>query len=209
MNREARFWDKIAEKYSKQPIADEAAYQKKLKVTQSYFKPDTELLEFGCGTGSTAITHAPFVKHIRATDISSSMIEIARGKAKAKEIENITFEVASCNELNVADESLDAVMGMSILHLLEEKEAVIKKVYNMLKPGGVFISSTACLTGMMKLLKLIIPVGALFGKMPKTVKFFSAKELEKSLTDVGFDIDYQWEPEKGMAVFIVAKKPDA
>ena len=26
------------------------------------------------------------------------------------------------------------------------------------------------------------------------MKCFSAKELEKSLTDAGFEIDYQWQP---------------
>ena len=62
MATSTKFWDKIADKYSKQPIADEASYQKKLQVTQEYFKSDMEVLEFGCGTGSTAITHAPHVK---------------------------------------------------------------------------------------------------------------------------------------------------
>ncbi len=51
-----------------------------------------EVLEFGCGTGTTAITHAPYVKHIRAIDISSNMIEIAQRKADAKNIKNVTFE---------------------------------------------------------------------------------------------------------------------
>jgi len=32
VDQSARFWDKIAERYSKRPMADEAAYQKKLKV---------------------------------------------------------------------------------------------------------------------------------------------------------------------------------
>jgi len=65
MNQSVKFWDKIAERYSRQPVADEAAYQKKLQVTREYLKPDMEVLEFGCGTGSTAIAHAPYVKHIR------------------------------------------------------------------------------------------------------------------------------------------------
>lgn len=207
MHKEAKFWDKIAEKYSKQPIADEASYQKKLKITQEKFRPDMEVLELGCGTGSTAIIHAPFVKHIRAIDISSKMIEIARAKAAAEHIKNITFEVAACDELNVPDESLDVVLGLNILHLLENREAVIAKVYNMLKPGGVFVSSTACLTGIMKLLKPVIPIGRVFGYMPQVVKFFTPKELEKSLTDAGFNIGYQWQPGRGKAVFIVAKKP--
>ncbi|EAM49492.1 hypothetical protein WH8501_27790 [Crocosphaera watsonii WH 8501] len=66
MTTSTKFWDKIADKYSKQPIVDEESYQKKLTVTQEYFNPDMEVLEFGCGTGGTAIIHAPYVKHIRA-----------------------------------------------------------------------------------------------------------------------------------------------
>ena len=34
MDRSVKFWDRIAEGYAKQPIADEASYQKKLQVTQ-------------------------------------------------------------------------------------------------------------------------------------------------------------------------------
>ena len=97
MDQSAKFWDKIAARYSKRPIADDAAYQKKLQVTHEYFRPDMEAMEFGCGTGSTAIVHAPYVKHIQAIDISSKMIEIAQGKADAKNIENVTFIVLSNN----------------------------------------------------------------------------------------------------------------
>ena len=66
MDRSAKFWDRIAKRYAKRPVADDAAYQKKLEITQSYFQPHMEVLEIGCGTGSTAITHAPNVKRIAA-----------------------------------------------------------------------------------------------------------------------------------------------
>lgn len=92
MNPSSRFWDRIAERYSKRPVADEASYQKKLAVTRTYLRPEMKVLEFGCGTGSTAITHSPFVKHIRAIDISSKMLEIARGKATRGGVGNVTFE---------------------------------------------------------------------------------------------------------------------
>lgn len=205
MSNSAKFWDKIAEKYSKQPIADEAAYQKKLQVTQKYLKPDMEVLEFGCGTGSTAIIHAPYVKHIRAIDFSSNMIEIARRKAEAENIKNITFEQSTIDELNISDGSLDVVLGMSILHLLENKEEVIRKVYKMLKPEGIFVSSTVCLGDSMKWFKFIAPIGKALGFIP-LVKIFTTNQLLDSLTDNGFTIDYQWQPSKAKAVFIVAKK---
>ena len=88
MSPSAKFWDKIAEKYAKQPIADEASYQKKLQVTQEYFTPEMEVLEFGCGTGSTAIIHAPYVKQIRAIDISENMIAIAKNERTSRNKES-------------------------------------------------------------------------------------------------------------------------
>ncbi len=185
MDQPTKFWDKIAERYSKQPIADEAAYQKKLKVTREYFQPDMEVLEFGCGTGSTAITHAPYVKHIHAIDISSKMIEIAQGKADAEKVTNVTFERSTIDEFSVSDQTLDAVLGLSILHLLDNKEEVIAKVHRMLKPGGIFVTSTACLGDTMKYIKLIAPIGKFLGLMP-LVKVFTTKELEDNLTDAGF-----------------------
>ena len=200
MGQSVKFWDKIAERYSKQPIADEAAYQKKLQVTRDYLRPGMEVLEFGCGTGSTAIAHAPYVKHILAIDMSSKMIEIAHGKAKAKEIENVTFGRSVIDDFSVPDGSFDAVLGLSILHLLDNKERLISRVHQMLKPGGIFVTSTACLGDSMKYFKFIAPIGKLLGLMP-LVKVFTTSELVASLTGAGFDIDHKWQPGKNTGVF--------
>lgn len=205
MRDSSKFWDKIATRYAKKPVADEQAYQKKLRVTREYFRPDMHVLEVGCGTGSTAIAHAPFVQHIRATDFSSQMITIAQGKASAADIGNVSFEVSSVDELSVQSNSLDAVLALSVLHLLESKEEAIGKIHNMLKPGGVFVSSTACIGDFLKILKFIAPVGRFFRLLP-VLKVFTTNELVNSLTTAGFTIDYQWQPSKKDAVFIVAKK---
>ena len=205
MSPSARFWDRIAERYSKRPVADEASYQKKLEVTQTYFRPETKVLEFGCGTGSTAIVHAPHVNQILAIDISPKMIEICRRKAAQTGVDNITFDVGTIEDLDVSDGSFDVVLGLSILHLLEDKEAAIAKVHRLLKPGGVFVTSTSCIADTMKLFKLIAPVGKLLGLMPY-LDIFTTEELVAGLTAADFEIDHQWQPGKGKAVFIVAKK---
>lgn len=204
MGQSTMFWDKIAERYSKQPIADEAAYQKKLQITRGYLRPDMEVFEFGCGTGSTAILHAPYVKHIQAIDLSSKMIEIAQGKAEAENVENITFAQSSIGEFSVDDQTLDAVLGLNILHLLENRDDVIARVYKMLKPGGVFVSSTICGGDtMMRFFRFILPVGKFFGLI---LKAFTEKELEASLLEAGFEIDYRWQLGNGISVFIIAKR---
>ncbi len=211
LSRSARFWDRTAERYALQPIADEAAYQKKLEISRRYFRPDMTALEFGCGTGSTAIGHAPYVKHILAIDFSPKMIEIAWAKAEAQQVENVTFERSTIEELTPADQVFDAVLGLNVLHLLQNKEVAIAKVHRMLKPGGLFITSTVCLGETMRYFKVIGPIGKWLGLMP-TVRVFTVKALETSLTNAGFDIDYRWRPggEKSRfkSVFIVAKKTD-
>lgn len=206
MGDSSRFWDRMAERYSKTPVADEAAYQKKLEVTRRHFHPDSEVFEFGCGTGSTAIAHAPHVKNIHAIDISEKMIEIARGKAEAENIKNVMFEKSTIEQIQIPDQSLDVVLGLSILHLLEDKVEAIAKVYRMLELGGVFVTSTSCIGDTMTFFKIIAPIGKSLGLMP-LVKVFTTDELVTSLTDAGFEIDHRWQPGKGKAVFIVARKP--
>jgi 2-polyprenyl-3-methyl-5-hydroxy-6-metoxy-1,4-benzoquinol methylase len=210
IDRSVKFWDRIAERYSKRPVADEASYQKKLAKTREYFRPTMEVLEIGCGTGSTAIAHAPHVAHIRATDISPKMIEIARAKAEAAAVSNVDFEVSSIEDLQVPDGTQDAVLALSILHLLEDEKAVIAKVHRMLKPGGVFVTSTACLRDAWKyvaVMALLGPLGRRLGLMPAVVKVFTLDALVAALTNAGFDIAYQWRPAPDKAAFIVAKKP--
>ncbi len=205
MTQPSRFWDRHAKGYAKRPVADETAYQRKLKLTQDYLSPDMEVLELGCGTGTTALIHAPFVKHITGIDISRNMIEIARAKAETGNVKNVTFQQSSIDNLEMSDSSYDVVMGHSILHLLENKEAVIARVHRMLKPDGVFVSSTACLGGRVPVLRAILPVGHFLGLLP-LVEFFTAEELERDLMDAGFRIDHRWQPSKDKAVFIVASR---
>jgi ubiquinone/menaquinone biosynthesis C-methylase UbiE len=202
----SRFWDRIAPKYSRSPIADEATYQKKLKITRELLRPDMQLLEFGCGTGSTALVHAPHVKHIRAIDISAKMIEIAKDKAGKAKVDNVTFEQATLDTIHPSPESFDMVLGLSILHLVEDRDAAIAKVAKLLKPGGHFISSTACLGDNMKIFKWIAPVGRFFGLLP-ILRVFTSNQLKDSLKQAGFDIESHWSPGKNKGVFIVARKP--
>jgi SAM-dependent methyltransferase len=117
-------------------------------------------------------------------------------------------------ELSVPDGTYDAVLGLNVLHLLANKEAAIAKVYQMLQPGGAFITSTICMGDTMAWFKLIAPIGKALGLFP-LVRVFTVKDLETSLIDAGFAIDTQWQPGdyqspigNAKILFIVAKKPE-
>ncbi len=199
------FWNRIAPRYARKPVANPAVYEEKLAITQSYLQPEMDVLEFGCGTGSTALRHAGRVNHYHATDLSPKMIEIARQKLAQAPCEQLTFEVSPLEALEVADESLDAVLGLSILHLLDDRDAAIRKVHRMLKPGGLFFSSTACIADVMPWFRLIAPVGSFLRLIPR-VSVFSHLALERSLTAAGFEIAHRYQPEGASSVFLVARK---
>lgn len=199
-----RFWDKLADRYSRQPIADEVAYRAKLQTTRSYLRPDMQLLEFGCGTGGTAIAHAPYVQRVTAIDFSEAMLAIARDKAAAAGVGNVRFERADIADFTGPDASYDVILGLSILHLLADKDAVIAKVARLLKPGGLFISSTACIGDTMGLFKVVAPLGKALGLLPR-LDIMTTSGLVASLEGAGFAIEHQWQPGPGKAVFIVAR----
>ncbi len=202
-----KFWDRIANFYSKQPVADEESYQKKLQQTREYFTPDTEVFEFACGTGSTAIYHAPYVKRILAIDVSSKMIKIAQAKAKEKNIDNVTFEVGSIEDFEAVNESYDVVMAHSILHILKNKDQTIAKTHAMLKPDGIFVSSTICMGDdfISKAIRFTVSLFSWIGLLPY-LNNTSSEQLVNSIKESGFNIEHQWRPKKKSALFLIAKK---
>lgn len=201
------FWDKTAERYAKSPVSDEATYQRKLAETDSFLRDDMEILEFGCGTGSTAVHHAPHVKHIRAVDISQNMLDIGQRKADEAGLQNITFSRGTLIEIQAAPESLDAVLGLNVLHLVPDRRATIAEVARILKPGGIFVSSTVCLAGSkLRFIRFVAPLARRLGLMPDLF-IFSESELTEEIRSAGFEIERQWRHAKGgIAVFIIARK---
>ncbi len=180
LKNETRFWDRIARKYAANPISDMAGYERTLAATRGYFNNTTRAYELGCGTGTTALTLASSLAELVATDISAEMISIAREKAKAQGIANVSFEVGTTDDSAHADEAFDSVLAFNVLHLLADRTKALRGVHRLLKPGGLFISKTPCLNEMTFLLRFVIPVLQFIGKAPH-VSFFSAETLVKDI----------------------------
>ncbi|GAB1255614.1 hypothetical protein NBRC116494_01160 [Aurantivibrio plasticivorans] len=199
------FWDKIATRYAKNPVRNEEVYEKKLSITQGYFKPDWKVFEFGCGTGSTAIVHAPHVGQFLASDISPNMIAIAEEKRIAAGLDNLSFLEGTLESLALEPNSFDAVLGLNILHLLDNVNETVASAYRLVKPGGIFVTSTALIGHINPIFRSFIKVMQWFGKAP-FVNTFDKQTLLAAMTDAGFTIDHEWQPGKD-SIFIVARKP--
>lgn len=200
------FWNRQAHRYARKPVADEAAYRHKLSITQSYLRPDMDLLEFGCGTGSTALVHAPLVRSILAIDLSQEMIGIARRKAEAKAVPNVVFQDVAIEELDAPEGHFDAILGLSVLHLVEDLERTLGRVHTLLKPGGLFFSSTVCVRDMGAMPTALVRVLEAL-RLGPPVNPFSSNELLTAIDSADFEVISIWRPAPRKAVFVVAKKP--
>lgn len=181
------FWDRIARKYARDPITDMAGYSRTLECTRLRLRAADTVLELGCGTGTTALALAPSVARLVGSDVSSEMIAIAKEKAAAQSCRTAEFVVSSADRALAADGTFDAVLAFNVLHLVADRPAVLGQAVRALKPGGLFISKTPCLSEMSPLLRLAVPVARLVGKAPH-VSFFTALELQRELESAGLEI---------------------
>jgi 2-polyprenyl-3-methyl-5-hydroxy-6-metoxy-1,4-benzoquinol methylase len=208
MNADAKFWDAIAEKYAAKPVENVSAFERKQAITREHLTPSSVVLEIGCGTGSLALAMSRFAGHIHALDFSAEMIRIAEHKKQAAGVTNVTFRQGTLDgAAPYGAGSFDSAWAYSILHLVPSRAQTLATIFELLKPGGTFISSNVCLGGTW------IPYGALigamrwFGKAP-TVHIYDRKTILRELREAGFaDVQEHDVGAERTVAFVVAKKP--
>ena len=206
MTNSEKFWDKLAKRYSKSAIKDEAGYKKTLDETKKFLGKDLTVLEIGCGTGTTALMLAGSVKEILATDISSNMIAIAEEKAQEQSVQNVNFAQATLFDEQLKKESFDVIMAFNLVHLLDDTKSAMKRVNELLRTEGFFISKTACLSEKSRFWPIAAFVVSKLFRIGN-IRCFSNEELEELITHGGFEIihSHEYFP-KPPRLFVVAKK---
>ena len=202
-----RFWDRHADRYAKRPVSTPEDLEHKLDMIRERLTPEMRVLELGCGTGTTALKLAPLVQSYAATDLSPKMIEICTRKLTESPTPGLSFSCESVEAYQGPEGGFDAVLGMALLHLLQDRRAAMRKVRLLLKPGGYFFSNTACLRDMKTGFKYLIPLMRLIGLAPP-LRSFSAETLIADLKAEGFEIEAQWRGDgKTATQFVVARRP--
>lgn len=207
MGDPASFWNKRADKYAQQAIRDPAAYEQTLERVRAHLEPSDRALEWGCGTGSTALLLAPSVQSLVASDIAPRMVEIGAEKAQAEGVDNVRFVCGTAADFDPKEQRFDVVMGFNFLHLLDDIPSVVRQAFALLKPGGRFISKSVCLGEGSPLWRIAIAVMKPLGLAPH-VEIMTAARLEAMIREAGFEIVETGDfPVKPRSHFVVARKP--
>jgi 2-polyprenyl-3-methyl-5-hydroxy-6-metoxy-1,4-benzoquinol methylase len=185
MHKDEKFWDRIAANFDRIEQND-ISYKIFIEKAREYLKAGDKILDFGCGTGLICNEIAENVGFIHAIDISTKMIEISENKASERKIRNINFERTTIFDEKFKVGSFDAIIAFNIFHLLEEPQKYFQRVNQLLKPGGLIISSTPCMSETL-LLNSVLKLFSFIGLTPK-LNSFTSSDLENMLLKESFKI---------------------
>jgi ubiquinone/menaquinone biosynthesis C-methylase UbiE len=144
MNKAQKFWDKQAKRFDDSQKQFEPASRELIARTKEYLNANDNVLDFGCATGTKTLELAGAIKHIHGLDISAEMISGATKKKNKVNVKNVSFSQGTIFNDDLEKASFEKIIAYAIIHLLDDSEEVIQRIHELLKPGGLFISTTAC-----------------------------------------------------------------
>ncbi|HKE95135.1 MAG TPA: methyltransferase domain-containing protein [Povalibacter sp.] len=97
-----------------------------------------QVLEYGCGDEIMAFDLARTARQVTGIDISDVAIHQAQRTARQRQLDNVRFHVDNAEDMRIADDSIDVVIGSGIVHHLDIPRAV-QELRRVLRPGGVAI----------------------------------------------------------------------
>ncbi len=207
MPTDESFWDKIAERYDQTSQNKGPNYAARLERVKAVCTDSDSVLDVGCASGEITLDTAPHVGRIRGIDLSGKQIEMASTKAKERSIDNASFDRLNVMDPSLPPGSFDIITTYSVFHLVEDVSAVIRRMNELLAPGGHLISETPCLGDRGWHFGPLITVMRWIGKAPRVVHRLKAMDLEAMIRDTGFEIlDSQVYNPKSRQHCILARK---
>ena len=162
--------------------AGKLRWARRVKMLSNHLRAGMSVLELGCGTGYFTRELAHSGAHIVAIDVSPELLEIARADCPAA---NVSYEIQNACAMSYRDAVFDSVVGSSVLHHLDIKEA-LREIYRVLKVDGmIYFTEPNMLNPQIAIQKNVPWVKRKLGDSPDETAFFRWA-LRRLLKETGF-----------------------
>jgi ubiquinone/menaquinone biosynthesis C-methylase UbiE len=98
------------------------------------------VVDYGCGPGSFTIPAAELAGpegKVFAVDIHPFAIRSVEDKARRKGLQNVQTILVQGYDTGIQDSSIDRVLLIDTIHLIEDPDALFREIHRMLKPSGL------------------------------------------------------------------------
>lgn len=182
MKNKKTFWDYCARFYDLAQLQN-SAFNKAVDYVSQGIEPGTSVIELAAGTGEFSLACAKRAKTVVCSDISQSMLAIAKKKARKRLIHNIRFENYDIYEIDEEDKSFDYVLAPQVLHLLDNPQKAALEIQRICAKK-IILPQT--------LLKEVSPFAKFKVRMWKTMGFapkvhFDLAGYKMFLEEIGFE----------------------
>ena len=179
-------------------------------------EPGQIVLDLGSGAGLDVLISARRVTpfgHAYGVDMTDEMLALANANREKAGISNATFLKGTIENVPLPDATVDVVISNCVINLAENKTAVIKEAFRVLKPGGRFaVADMVELEPLDPEVKKALDqwAGCISGTIP-------VDEYRSALTGAGFvDVDFNVHATEQMpgvdgkvgSAYIRARKPE-
>lgn len=156
-----------------------------LSVIDKYLKRGSKVLDVGCGAGALSLYIASQKCEVIGIDIAENAISAAKKSADSMSIKNVQFFAMDFpKKVPVGKDRFDMILCIEVLeHLIEEKLA-LKRIKELLSPGGIAIISVPSKNAPLFRLGMATE----FDKRVGHVRRYTSKELEDKCVSMGLTI---------------------
>lgn len=180
--------------------------------------PGTQMLDLGCGDGTTALPAAELGADVLGIDIAANLVAAGTARARAAGLANLRFEEGDASHLDgVADASFDLVLSLFGAMFAPRPYDVAKEMVRVTRPGGRIIMGN-WIPGDPTLVAQILKVSAaytppppegfvspmLWGDQAEVTKRFEAAGIsatEIAFERVGWTFKFDGSPAELLATF--------